>query len=144
MKFVNQVLREKGTDVWTVTPDTPIYEALELMAEKNIGAVLVVEAGRLEGVFSERDYARKVVLHGRSSRDTLVKETMTSVIAYVGPGQSIDECMSVMTHKRCRHLPVLEDDRLVGLISIGDVVKSIITDLEFTVNQLENYITGRV
>ncbi|HEY66629.1 MAG TPA: CBS domain-containing protein [Caldilineae bacterium] len=143
MKLVKDILNVKGRDVWSVSPDATVYEALQLMADKNIGAVLVVEEGEVVGILSERDYARKVILKGRSSLNTPVKEIMTSKVYYVSPEQTIEECMTLMTEKRIRHLPVLEDGRLVGIISIGDVVKAIISDQQVTIQQLENYILGR-
>lgn len=143
MITVSQLLQEKGHDVWSVTPDSTVFDALEIMADKNVGALLVVEGERLVGIFSERDYARKVILKGKASKATPVREIMTSVVACVGPHHSIEECMALMTAKRVRHLPVLEDDRLVGVISIGDVVKTIISEKEFIIEQLEHYITGR-
>ena len=142
MKSVSQLLRAKGHEVWWITPDTSVYDALKLMADKNVGALLVLEADNLVGIFSERDYARKVILKGKSSKDTPVKEIMSSQVFYVRPEQSIEECMALMTDKRIRHLPVLEGNQLVGMISIGDVVKAIISEQEFTIKQLENYITG--
>ena len=142
MKTVSTLLQSKGGDVWSVSPGTMVYDALALMAEKNVGALLVVEADRLVGIFSERDYARKVILHGKSSRQTPVGEIMTSKVVYVRPEQTIEECMALMTDKRIRHLPVLEGDRLAGVISIGDVVKAIISEQEFMIAQLENYIAG--
>jgi len=142
MKTVSTLLQSKGGDVWSVSPGTMVYDALALMAEKNVGALLVVEGDRLVGIFSERDYARKVILHGKSSRQTPVGEIMTSKVVYVRPEQTIEECMALMTDKRIRHLPVLEGDRLAGVISIGDVVKAIISEQEFMIAQLENYIAG--
>ncbi|HLF24702.1 MAG TPA: CBS domain-containing protein [Anaerolineae bacterium] len=142
MKTVNQLLQAKGSDVWSIAPGASVYEALARMADKNIGALLVLDAGRLIGIFSERDYARKVVLKGKASKDTPVKEIMTSRVVYVRPEQSIEDCMALMTDKRVRHLPVLEGERVVGVISIGDVVKSIISEQSFMIAQLENYITG--
>jgi CBS domain-containing protein len=144
MKTVRQLLRAKGYDIWSVAPDDSVYDALKLMADKNVGAVLVTDAGDLVGILSERDYARKVILKGRTSRDTPVREIMTEKVVYVRPDQTTDECMALMTDKRVRHLPVIEDDRLIGIISIGDVVKAIISEQEFMIEQLENYITGRV
>ena len=143
MKTVTQLLRTKGHEVLSVSPETSVFEALKVMAEKNVGALLVVEGERLVGVFSERDYARKVILKGKSSRDVPVREIMTSHVLYVRPEQTIDECMALMTDKRVRHLPVLDEQRLVGVISIGDIVKAIIAEQEFTIEQLQNYITGR-
>ena len=143
MKIVSQLLQSKGHDVWSITPDTTVYEALEQMAEKNIGAVLVIESEQVVGIFSERDYARKVVLHGKSSQETPVSDVMTSRVIAVPPNQSVEKCMALMTEKRIRHLPVLDSDRLVGIISIGDVVKAIISDQEVMINHLEDYITGQ-
>lgn len=144
MTTVSQLLRSKGNDVWSVGPETTVYDALKLMAEKNIGAVLVVSDQRVVGIFSERDYARKVALKGKSARDTPVSEIMTERVIFVKPDQSVTECMAVMTDKRIRHLPVLGiDDDLIGIISIGDVVKRIITEQEVMINHLEGYITGK-
>lgn len=143
MKTVAQILRTKGHEVLSVSPEISVFEALRVMAEKNVGALLVVEGERLTGVFSERDYARKVILKGKASRETPVREIMTSHVLYVRPEQTVDDCMALMTDKRVRHLPVLDAERLVGVISIGDVVKAIITEQEFIIEQLQNYITGR-
>ncbi len=143
MKTVTQLLRTKGQQVLSVAPDIPVFEALEVMADKNVGALLVVEGERLVGVFSERDYARKVILKGKSSKDTPVREIMSSHVLYVRPEQTIEDCMALMTDKRVRHLPVMEEGRVVGVISIGDVVKAIIAEQEFIIEQLQNYITGR-
>ena len=143
MKTVTQLLRTKGQQVLSVAPDLPVFEALEVMADKNVGALLVVEGERLVGVFSERDYARKVILKGKSSKDTPVQEIMSSHVLYVRPEQTIEDCMALMTDKRVRHLPVMEEGRVVGVISIGDVVKAIIAEQEFIIEQLQNYITGR-
>jgi CBS domain-containing protein len=144
MKTVRELLRAKGYDIWSVAPDASVYDALKLMADKNVGAVLVTDAGNLVGILSERDYARKVILKGKTSKDTPVREIMTEKVVYVRPDQTTDECMALMTNKRVRHLPVIEDDRLIGIISIGDVVKAIMSHQEFMIEQLENYITGRV
>jgi CBS domain-containing protein len=143
MKTVKQLLQEKGHAIWSIAPDANVYAALRLMAEKNVGAVLVIDAGdKLAGIFSERDYARKVALQGKTSRETPVREVMTEKVVCVRPDQSIEDCMALMTGKRIRHLPVLENNRLVGVISIGDVVKAIISEHEFIIEQLENYIVG--
>lgn len=142
MKYVNQLLNDKGHGVWSVAPDTPVFEALELMAEKNCGAVLVLEGEKLVGILSERDYARKVVLMGKSSKKIPVKEIMSSHVVCVRPNQTVDECMALMTDKRIRHLPVIDKKKLVGLISIGDIVRAVISEQEFIIHQLENYITG--
>jgi CBS domain-containing protein len=139
---VRQILYSKGADVWGVTPEMLVIDALRLMAEKNVGAVLVLRGEDLVGIFSERDYARKVVLSGKSSKDTPVAEVMSSRVVYVRPDQTTEECMALMTDKHIRHLPVIEEGRLWGVISIGDVVKAIVADQRFTIKQLENYITG--
>jgi CBS domain-containing protein len=142
MKTVTQLLRSKPHGVLSVPPDTAVFHALELMAEKNVGALLVLDGDRLVGIFSERDYARKVILVGKSSRETSVSEIMSGHVLYVRPQQTIEDCMALMTDKRVRHLPVLEDERVIGVISIGDVVKGIISEQEFMIEQLQNYITG--
>lgn len=142
MVTVSQCLKSKGQAVWTTRPDISVYEALEMMAEKDIGALLVMDGDRLVGIFSERDYARKVILQGKSSRDTWVSEIMTPKVVYVRPQHTIEECMALMTEKRIRHLPVLDGEHLVGVISIGDVVKAIISEQKFVIEQLEHYITG--
>ena len=144
MKRVDQILQEKGPEYWSVSPDTSVYTALELMANKNVGALLVMEGDRLAGIFSERDYARKVVLEGRSSKDTPVRQIMTPKVVCARLGQSIEDCMALMTDKRIRHLPVIEGDEVVGVISLGDVVKSLLSEQTFVISQLENYITGTV
>lgn len=140
MATVRQILEKKGNHVWTITPDRSVYDALRLMGEKEIGALAVVEEERVVGVISERDYARKVVLKGKMSRETQVREIMTSPVLAVGPEQSVAECMAIMTERRVRHLPVLEEGALVGIISQGDLVKSIIDEQQFIIGQLENYI----
>ena len=142
MHTIRHCLQNKGNLIWSIHPDAQVYDALSLMAEKNIGALLVMEADRLVGIFSERDYARKVILQGKSSRETKVHEIMTKQVICVHLDQSIEEGMAMMTDKHIRHLPVLENDELVGVISIGDVVKEIIAEQEFVINQLENYISG--
>jgi CBS domain-containing protein len=119
-----------------------VYAALQLMADKNVGALLIIQDGKVAGIFSERDYARKVVLKGKSSKTSTVGELMTREVLYISPDETIEECMALMTAKRTRHLPVLEDEKLIGIISIGDVVKEIISDREFTIRELERYITG--
>jgi CBS domain-containing protein len=139
---VRQILFSKGADVWGVTPETLVIDALRLMAEKNVGAVLVLRGEALVGIFSERDYARKVILRAKSSTDTPVGDVMTSRVVYVRPDQTTEQCMALMTDKHVRHLPVIEEGRLWGVISIGDVVKAIVADQRFTIQQLENYISG--
>lgn len=144
MTSVRELIRAKGGDVWSIRPDDWVFDALKLMAEKDVGALLVLEGETLVGIISERDYARKVILKGKSSMSTPVRDIMTSALVYVGPEQSIEECMAIMTEKHVRHLPVIQDDRLIGIISIGDVVKAIISDQEFMIEQLEKYIGGYV
>ncbi len=142
MNTVKQVLDTKGTQVWSIAPDMTVFKALELMAEKDAGALLVVENDKLVGVLSERDYARKVILQGASSLKTLVREIMTTKVPYVAPENTVDECMALMTDKRCRHLPVLDNNQVIGVLSIGDLVKATIAQHEFHIHQLENYICG--
>jgi len=142
MHTVKELLREKGSQVWTIAPEATVYEALELMATKNIGALVDIEQGNVAGIFTERDYARKVVLKGRSSKTTTVGELMITDVLYVSPDDTIENCMALMTDKRLRHLPVMENGQLAGLISIGDIVRVIISDREFTIRELERYITG--
>ena len=142
MKSVREILRIKGKTIWSVTPETTVYDALQLMAEKEIGAVLVLQNGEIEGIMSERDYARKVILQGKNSKDTLVKEIMSSKVLYVNTSLSTEECMALMINKRVRHLPVFENNQLAGIISIGDVVKAVIDEKEFVIDLLVHYITG--
>jgi CBS domain-containing protein len=142
LRTINQVLEGKGREVWTVDPEQTVYDALTLMAEKNIGALAVMESGRLIGTISERDYARNVILKDRRSRDTKVREVMCRKVPVVSPGNSVEECMAVVTDTRVRHLPVFDGDELVGIVSIGDLVKAIIADQKFMIEQLENYITS--
>jgi CBS domain-containing protein len=139
---VENVLHVKGNNIWSVAPEATVFDAIKIMAEKNIGALLVMQKEKVVGIFSERDYARKIVLKGESSHTTAVKDVMTSEILFVNPEQTIEECMALMTSKYIRHLPVLANGKLVGLISIGDVVKAIISEHEYTIKLLENYITG--
>jgi CBS domain-containing protein len=142
MTKVKYILRAKGYDVWSIAPKATVFDALKLMADKNVGAVLVMDAGNTVGILSERDYARKVILHGKTAEDTLVEEIMTERVICVRPEQTSEECMALMTDKHVRHLPVVKGGQVTGVISIGDVVKSIISEQEFTIEQLENYITG--
>ena len=142
MITVRQLLQAKGGDVWSIAPDAWVFDALKLMADKGIGSLLVLEGEKLVGILSERDYARKVILKDKSSMDTPVKEIMTREVITIRPEQSIQECMELMTDKRVRHLPVLANERLMGVISIGDVVKAIISQQEFMIDQLERYIEG--
>jgi len=140
MKTLKQLLDAKGRDVHTVAPGARVIDALKLMAERSVGALIVMEGGRIAGVISERDYARKVILHGRSSHELEVRDIMTSKVITVHPGQSVEECMALMTEKRIRHLPVTEGERLIGVISIGDLVKEVIAEQQQTIRQLESYI----
>jgi CBS domain-containing protein len=140
MKNVAQLLEGKGREVHTIGPDARVIDALKLMAEKDVGALIVTEGGKLAGIISERDYARKVILHGKSSHDIAVREIMTSKLVTVQPRQTVEECMALMTSKRIRHLPVIEGERLVGVLSIGDLVKEVIAEQEATIKQLESYI----
>ena len=142
MKTVRDVLKQKGRDVWSIAPDATVFDALRLLADKNIGAVLVIEAGRPVGIFTERDYARQVILKGKASKETPVREVMTSKVVFVRPEQSLEECMALMTDKRFRHLPVLEQGQLMGILSIGDVVKAVISEKDFLIEQLANYISS--
>jgi CBS domain-containing protein len=142
MKTVRDVLEKKGRQIWSVAPGTTVYETLELMAQREIGAVLVMEGERPVGIFSERDYARQVILKGKASKDTPVRDVMTTRVVYIRPDQTMDDCMALMTDKRIRHLPILLEGRVQGILSIGDVVKEVISEKEFIIAQLENYITG--
>ncbi|MBI5894532.1 MAG: CBS domain-containing protein [Desulfobacterales bacterium] len=142
MRTVRDILQEKGFEIYTITPEASVYQALQLMADKNVGALMVMTGDKTIGLISERDYARKVVLKGRFSRDVPVREIMSTDIVRIGPEEDIEGCMSRMTNERVRHLPVFEKERLIGLISIGDIVKAIIEHKEETIQQLEKYIKG--
>jgi CBS domain-containing protein len=141
MTLLSQLLQAKGQEVYSVSPETTVYAALELMAEKNIGAVLVLDEGRVAGIFSERDYARRVVLQGKSSRDTAVADVMTAEVVCARPNLSVEKCLALMTDKRFRHVPVLDEaEQLIGLVSIGDVVKVMLNQQQIIINHLEDYI----
>lgn len=142
MESVSQILDRKGYEIYSIHPDAKVYEALETMAAKEVGALLVLNENNICGIFSERDYARKVILLGKSSKNLAVKEIMSTRIYYVTPEQSVDDCMSLMIRRRIRHLPVIKNNKLLGVISIGDVVKAVIGEKEFIIDQLVHYITG--
>ncbi|MEE9596550.1 MAG: CBS domain-containing protein [Acidiferrobacterales bacterium] len=142
MKTVQQILDAKGSDVWSITPDASVLEAIKLMAEKEVGALLVMTGKKLVGIVSERDYARKVILKGRSSQETSIQDIMTTHVVYVSPDQSIEECMALMTEKHIRHLPVMDGKQLRGMLSIGDLVKAVIAEQKLVIKELERYISG--
>ncbi|MCH6582241.1 MAG: CBS domain-containing protein [Gammaproteobacteria bacterium] len=141
MKTVQQILDGKGSDVWSITPDASVLEAIKLMAEKEVGALLVMTGEKPVGIVSERDYARKVILKGRS-QETSIQDIMTTHVVYVSPDQSIEECMALMTEKHIRHLPVMDGERLCGMLSIGDLVKTVIAEQKLVIKELERYISG--
>jgi CBS domain-containing protein len=140
---ISTILKFKGNQVWCTSPDTLVYDALELMADKEVGALLVISGSELVGVFSERDYARKVILHGKSSRELQVGQIMTTPVIFVSPKHTVDECMTIMTNSRVRHLPVVDGEQIVGVLSIGDLVKWVISAQDDAIHQLENYIMGK-
>ena len=142
MRTVEQLLQVKGTDIWSIEPLTTAYNALQIMAEKNVGALLVMEKEKVVGIFSERDYARKVILKEKSSKNTSVGELMTREVIYIDAKSTLEESMALMTAKRIRHLPVLKNNRLIGIVTLGDVVRQIISDQQFAIRELEKYITG--
>ena len=142
MKTVGQILNTKGYDVWTIDQNATVYDALKLMAEKNVGALVALKDQSWVGIFSERDYARKIILEGKHSQDTLVKEVMSENPICCSPEMTIEECMTLMTERHIRHLPVADGNRHVGLISIGDVVKAIMVEQQGTISDLSSYITG--
>src|ERR1700681_4186620 len=140
---VGSVLNRKGSEVWFVTPNKTVYDAIQRMADKAVGALLVISDGKLAGIISERDYARKVILEGRSSKTTLVKEIMTSPVIFVTPDQTVDECMDIITRNRIRHLPIMKNEKVLGVISIGDLVKWVVSEQEETIEHLQNYISAK-
>jgi CBS domain-containing protein len=140
---VKAILRQKSSDVWSVAPDDSVYDAIEIMSEKRVGALLVISNGRLIGAISERDYARKVILQGKSSKQTSVSEIMSSPVVFVRPDATVEECMREMTDNGIRHLPIVDGDAVLGIVSIGDLVKWIISAHEQTIRDLHSYITGR-
>ena len=142
MRTVEQLLQVKGSDIWSIAPQATTYNALQIMAEKNVGALLVIEKEKLVGIFSERDYARKVILKEKSSKSTSVGELMTREVIYINANSTLEESMALMTAKRIRHLPVLKNNQLIGIVTLGDVVRQIISDQQFAIRELEKYITG--
>jgi CBS domain-containing protein len=143
VETIGSILKTKGPQIWSVAPDATVFDAIALMARKSVGAVLVISEGRPVGIVSERDYARKVILQGRSSKDTRVLDIMTVGLVTVTPGNTIDECMRIMTHHRIRHLPVIDRGDLVGIVSIGDLVNAVIADQAQTIDQLHTYIGNK-
>ena len=142
MKLASDILLSKGQDIWVVKPDDTVFDSLRRMAQKEIGALLVMDGDKLVGIVTERDYARKVILEGKSSKDSAVSESMTKRGLCVSPERTLDECMALMTDKRVRHLPVLEHKRVVGVLSIGDLVKAMISEQQVLIDQLQHYIAG--
>jgi CBS domain-containing protein len=140
MPSILQVLASKGSHVWSISPDATVFAGLTLMAEKNIGALLIIEDGKPVGIMSERDYARKIILEGRSSRDTRIRSIMTTRLVWAHPSDSVEHAMALMTRERIRHLPVVDGDSILGMVSIGDLVKAMIDQQQFTIEQLERYI----
>lgn len=142
MVTIKQLLKSKGSDVWSISSDTSVFEAVRMMAEKGVGALVVLDNGKPAGIISERDYARKVVLKERESKKTRVSEIMTSDVLYARPDHTVEQCLAIMTEKRIRHLPVMDGDKLAGIVSIGDLVKSVIAEQQHVIEQLEHYISG--
>lgn len=142
MKTVKEILEAKGSEIWSVHPSDTVLDSLRLMADKGIGSLLVMDGEKLMGIVTERDYARKVILEGKSSRDTSVSDVMTRKVLCVSPERTVDECMALMTDKRARHLPVVDHKRVVGVVSIGDLVKTLINEQQILIDQLQHYISG--
>ena len=142
MNFVSQILKDKKEKIWSVSPRETAYNALQIMSDQNLGALLVIDKRGVVGIFSERDYARKVILKGKSSKTTPVSELMTKKVLYIDPGTSVEDCMALMTEKNVRHLPVIEKNQLVGLVTVGDVLKQLIEDQKFEIQELERYINA--
>ncbi len=140
MNFVSQILKTKGDKIWSIVPQDTAYKALQIMSKENLGGLLVIDNGKIVGIFTERDYARKVILKGKSSKTTTVSELMTKEVLYVDPGTSVEDCMALMTEKCVRHLPVMEKKQLVGVVTVGDVVKQMISDQKFKIQEMERYI----
>lgn len=142
MKTVKEILEAKGTEIWSVQPSDTVLDSLRLMSDKGIGSLLVMDGEKLMGIVTERDYARKVILEGKSSKDTSVSDVMTRKVLCVSPERTVDECMALMTDKRARHLPVVDQKRVVGVVSIGDLVKTLINEQQILIDQLQHYISG--
>lgn len=142
MKTVGDILQQKGSNIYSVTPEATVYDALKMMAEKKMGAVLVIEEGKLAGILTERDYARRAIAHDESPKNTPVRDLMTKNVLYVGPDKTVEDCMFLMITKHVRHLPVMENEDLIGIISINDVVKIIISEQKFALESLEKYMHG--
>ena len=142
MNCVSDILKAKGSDICTISPTATVYVGLQQMAEKDVGAILIVEDGQLIGIFTERDYSRKVILQGKSSLTTPIKELMVRDILYISPSDTVDDCMAIMTEKKIRHLPVMQEGELVGLVFMRDVVNHVISHKNFKIKELEKYITG--
>jgi CBS domain-containing protein len=140
VQTIRKIISEKGSEVWSTTPSTTVYEALQLMADKDVGALPVTDSGKLVGIFSERDYARKVILLGKTSRKTFVREIMTPHVVYATPDMTNEQCLAIMSSRRIRHLPVMDGEKMVGMISIGDLVRSIMSEQKEMISQLEQYI----
>ncbi len=143
MRLVREILQSKGHDVWSIRPEDLVFDAVKMLSERSVGALLVMEGEKMVGIITERDYARKVILAGKSSKQTQVKDIMTQRVLWVAPERTIEECMALMTDKRVRHLPVVENTQVVGMLSIGDLVKAIIAEQQVTIDQLQNYINPR-
>lgn len=142
MKKIQEILQVKGNVIWSVSPDSTVYDALKLMSEAGIGAVLVMDSGKLVGIMSERDYARKIIIEGKTSKETMVKEIMTEKVYFISLGAYAESALAMMTEKHIRHLPVMENDKVIGVISIGDVVKAVISEQRNIIEQLETYVMG--
>jgi len=140
---IRDILKKKGHEVWSITPESTVYRAIEVMADKHVGALVVIDGDKVVGIISERDYARRVILSGRSSKETRVEEIMASPVIFVEPNHAVDECMRIMTNNHIRHLPVIQQEKVIGIVSIGDLVNWIISAQDHTIRLLENYVTGK-
>jgi len=140
---IRDILKKKGHEVWSITPESTVYRAIEVMADKHVGALVVIDGDKVVGIISERDYARKVILSRRSSKETRVEEIMVSPVIFVEPNHAVDECMRIMTNNHIRHLPVIQQEKVIGIVSIGDLVNWIISAQDHTIRLLENYVTGK-